>query len=97
MRSDLLNIFSEHVVENGRNYDRLKNLVCGRNPEYDPVHGQIGEIEWDGRMAKILFKRKRVCELLIDSYSAWMVLYVKFLSEIFCPHQISGGEPIYSS
>lgn len=58
MRSDLLNIFSEHVVENGRNYDRLENLVCGRNPEYDPVHDQIGEIEWDGRIAKITIQKK---------------------------------------
>ncbi len=58
MRSGLLNIFSEHVVENGRNYHRLENLGCGRNPEYDPVHDQIGEIEWDGRRAKITIQKK---------------------------------------
>ncbi|RMM38151.1 hypothetical protein ALQ80_200182 [Pseudomonas coronafaciens pv. oryzae] len=33
-RADLLTIFSAHVIDKGRNYDRLENLVCGANPEY---------------------------------------------------------------
>ncbi|WP_024657731.1 NTF2 fold immunity protein [Pseudomonas syringae USA007] len=34
-RADLLIIFSAHVIDKGRNYDRVENLVCGANPEYD--------------------------------------------------------------
>ncbi|MCF9002199.1 NTF2 fold immunity protein [Pseudomonas syringae] len=34
-RADLQTIFSAHVVNKGRNYDRLENLVCGASPEYD--------------------------------------------------------------
>jgi hypothetical protein len=32
LRNDLLVVFKKYVVDEGRNYDRVENIVCGRSP-----------------------------------------------------------------
>lgn len=41
MRRDLLAIFEKYVIDDGRNYDRVENIVCGRHPEYDLDNDEV--------------------------------------------------------
>jgi len=57
MRADLLRIFSKYVVKIDRNYDRLENLVCGSNPEYDPENDNVGGVEVRGDSASVIIEK----------------------------------------
>ncbi|WP_177434534.1 NTF2 fold immunity protein [Pseudomonas sp. Sample_16] len=57
MRADLLIIFSKYVVQVDRNYDRLANLVCGSNPEYDPENDNVGGVEVKGDFASVVIEK----------------------------------------
>lgn len=57
MRADLLSVFSKYVVKIDRNYDRLENLVCGSNPEYDPENDKVGCVEVKGDTASVTIEK----------------------------------------
>ncbi|MCF5461029.1 NTF2 fold immunity protein [Pseudomonas syringae] len=55
-RADLQTIFSAHVVNKGRNYDRLENLVCVASPEYD-INEKSVKISIKKNAATVLFEK----------------------------------------
>ena len=57
MRADLLSILSRYVDPANRNYDRLENLVCGLNPEYDPENDSVGGVEFKGGVASVIIEK----------------------------------------
>jgi hypothetical protein len=57
MRADLLSIFSKYVAPADRNYDRLDNLVCGLNPEYNPENDNVGSVEVKGGSASVIIEK----------------------------------------
>jgi len=59
MRKDLLKIFRQYVLEDGRNYERLENLVCGRNPEYDEENDEIEIINRDEKKVSVVIKKTK--------------------------------------
>ncbi|MNO97170.1 hypothetical protein D3C76_888670 [compost metagenome] len=59
MRSDLLNIFNKYVMEEGRNYDRVENLVCGRHPEYDEGSDYIEVVEVGDKKVSVVIKKTK--------------------------------------
>ena len=59
MRSELLNIFNKYVLKGGRNYDRVENLVCGRNPEYDEGSDQIEVVEVGEKEVSVVIKKTK--------------------------------------
>ena len=59
MHNSLLPVFQEYVLEGGRNYDRLENLVCGRHPEYDEDNDQVDVISIGEGEVSILIKKTR--------------------------------------
>ncbi|MGE7989474.1 NTF2 fold immunity protein [Pseudomonas sp. NPDC089554] len=58
MRADLLVIFKKYVVDEGRNYDRVENIVCGRWPEYDLAHDEIDVCIGGGSTASVIIRKK---------------------------------------
>jgi hypothetical protein len=58
LRNRLKGIFTIFVAEGGKNLDRLDNLVCSVNPEYDPVHDSIVDIELANRKAYLVIEKK---------------------------------------
>ncbi|WP_060511700.1 NTF2 fold immunity protein [Pseudomonas sp. NBRC 111124] len=59
MRKDLLKIFRQYVVEEGRNYERLENLVCGRNPDYDEDNDEVEIINRDEKKVSVIIKKTK--------------------------------------
>ncbi|WP_054887939.1 NTF2 fold immunity protein [Pseudomonas sp. NBRC 111130] len=59
MRKDLLKIFRQYVLEGGRNYDRVENLVCGRYPEYDEVNDQIEVIDSSEKKVAVIIRKTK--------------------------------------
>lgn len=59
MRKDLLKIFRQYVLEGGRNYDRIENLVCGRYPEYDEANDLIEVINNGGKEISVVIKKTK--------------------------------------
>ncbi|WP_050585804.1 NTF2 fold immunity protein [Pseudomonas putida] len=58
MKSDLLKIFKKYVVDEGRNYDRVENIVCGRYPEYDLVNDEVEVCESNGSTVSVIIRKK---------------------------------------
>lgn len=58
MRSDLLVIFKKYVADEGRNYDRVENLVCGRFPEYDLANDEVEVGEDKGGAISVVIRKK---------------------------------------
>ncbi|WP_079228605.1 NTF2 fold immunity protein [Pseudomonas putida] len=59
MRNDLLNIFRKYVLEKGRNYDRVANLVCGKHPEYDDENDEIHDIKVSKKEASVTIRKTK--------------------------------------
>ncbi|WP_176507251.1 NTF2 fold immunity protein [Pseudomonas urethralis] len=59
MRKDLLKIFRQYVLEGGRNYDRVENLVCGRYPEYDEVNDRIEVIDRSEKKVSVIIRKTK--------------------------------------
>lgn len=59
MRNDLLNIFRKYVLERGRNYDRVANLVCGKHPEYDDKNDEIDDIRVSKKEASVIIRKTK--------------------------------------
>jgi len=57
IKNDLLVIFKKYVVDEGRNYDRVKNLVCGRFPDYDLVSDGVGMCECKGGAVSVIIRK----------------------------------------
>lgn len=58
MKNDLLLIFNKYVVDEGRNYDRVENTVCGRFPEYDLGSDEIEVCEDNGNSVSVIVRKK---------------------------------------
>jgi hypothetical protein len=56
--ADLINIFSLYVINDKRNYDRLENLVCSINPDYEFDNDSIGNVDIKKKTATIEFRKR---------------------------------------
>ncbi|WP_104698251.1 NTF2 fold immunity protein [Pseudomonas syringae group genomosp. 3] len=70
--ADLSTIFSAYVTKKGKNYDRLENLVCGANPEY----------EINGKTVKISVTRKNTATVIFEKNSGSFESYRLNFTEI---------------
>lgn len=57
LRNDLLVVFKKYVVDEGRNYDRVDNIVCGRSPEYDLVNDDVEIYDGKGSEVSVIIRK----------------------------------------
>ncbi|WDY57003.1 NTF2 fold immunity protein [Pseudomonas sp. PSKL.D1] len=59
MRRDLKIIFESHVIELGRNYERVENLICGYHPEYDLDNDEVVALESEGGEVSVVITKTK--------------------------------------
>lgn len=59
IRADLTKIFHKYVLDQGRNYDRLENLVCSLHSDYDINSNKLEVIRVEDDVVSIGLKKAK--------------------------------------